>query len=180
MFTKLRKQLVSLSMVLSYVYGQWARRIENSGWWAFDRLLYKGTAGAVIFDVTEEEADGYLLHRVQDDYRQWRQEIVYFRLSNRWPVRNRRIPGPAVCMDVNSQALEEGYRVVRARWHPELSARTSPPLVAIGALPQDGSIERANAQRKRVQDFLGRWFPVSDNRQAERTQAAAESILKQA
>ncbi len=176
---RLRKHLVSLLVVLSYLYQRWAQVVENSGWLVFDRLLYKGSPGAVIFDVEEDEADGYLLHRVRDEYHQWHCEAVYFRLSNRWVVRNRRIPGPKTCMEINSQALEVGFMVIGAQWHPNVATLRKAPLVAIGALPQDGSIERANAQRKRVQDFLARLFPASDNRQSQRLRDAAESILKQ-
>ncbi len=101
-------------------YGRWI----TTAFKAIDRFLHyisirladltylKGRVGTVIFNVDDEERDGYLMLREYGDQRMVR---MNFRIENRWVAERGKLTNRHL-NELMTQALDAGYRVAHVYW----------------------------------------------------------------
>lgn len=143
MFASIRKNFVSLMIVLSYGHEIIARAMTNFGHWYQDLLMFHGDTGEITWAVVEEEsADGYITVRVVTDGVHEIQRIN-FRVGNRWPVRDGRNPGQAFLFRIRSKALAAGYPIISTYWYTDTIAVIERlPLDVAAPIGEEGPMTR--------------------------------------
>lgn len=170
MYTKIKREILTIAILINQILAALHQRSENFGHWFFNLTLYRGRPGYVEFNIDGEEYDGHVLHRVTS--RQFREGVVEisqqsvermtFRITNRWLVRNGRLPDVdalwAICTDAQTR---EGLVVTEVVCGKDAHRQVRFRQFDLSRLPSQDVIDRRNARRWRIQNFFNRMFPVS-------------------
>lgn len=171
MYNKIKREILTIAIVLNRIFYGLHNRSENFGHWFFNLTLYRGRPGYVEFNIDSDEYDGHIVHRVT--HRQYRDEIgaevntqvqerMTFRITNRWLVRNGRLPDVDALWAISTDAqTREGLVVVEVVCGKEAHKQVKFRPFDLSRLPAQEVLDRRNARRQRIQNFFSRMFPVS-------------------
>lgn len=188
MYNKIKREILTIAIVLNRIFYGLHNRSENFGHWFFNLTLYRGRPGYVEFNIDSDEYDGHIVHRVT--HRQYRDEIgaevntqvqerMTFRITNRWLVRNGRLPDVdalwAIC---TSAQTSEGLVIVEVVCGKDAHQQVKFRPFDLSRLPAQEIIDRRNYRRLWLQNFMARMFPVPTRDNSELLEEMRDVIIK--
>lgn len=169
MYNKIKREILTIAILLNRILCRTQVVGENFGHWFFNVVLYRGRPGYVEFNL-DTEYDGHVVHRVTQ--RQVREDVgaevrtqvldrMTYRITNRWLVRNGRVPNMEALWAIATQAqISEGLNVVEVVHGHEAYRQTKVRPFDVSHLPEQEILDRRNSRRLWLQNFMARMFPV--------------------
>lgn len=160
MFTRVRESLVRASDLLIHL------------------SLYRRQTGEVIFNVEVDEADGFVRHLVHVPHEGSRMEVTTFRLLNRWVGNRRGKPAARLAWTIKTAAeTTQDIRVLSVVWGVHSWKQVEVRPFDLTRLPSDEEIRARLRLRLRMQAFLAKHFPATEQPNGLSIRDAARDII---
>lgn len=158
-----RRQLMTLRVVLSFLAARLSEKMENLGHLFFHMTVFNKKIGYTEFGVPMEEADGTVLYRHTDNDGKVRLEEMSFRIANRWLVRRGAFRAPYLLWQLKTEgSIHQNLSIHSVTWGNMAHNRLKPQSpYDLRLLPSDEVIAQTHARLKKFQDFMAKWFPAA-------------------
>lgn len=158
----MKKHYISLKIILGFVLGKIKRSVKFAGYWIEDLALHKGSTGAVLLDVDEQESDGRVYFFIQQADKTWVEQSMTYRIFNRWLTRHRR-PDVSVLWSIKT-ATELSYhvRVSHVQWGLNAWNKTHAKPFDISKLPSEEEVHARYETKRKLHAWLERHFPTRE------------------